>query len=257
MVTQLTVVSDNTDVALYDRMCKAIAECHRIDEVKEIRDKAIALAEYSRQAKDKTTQRLFNEIKLRAERKAGELISKLPKGSGGDKKSLRDRSSTRRKNDTETKVSVLEGNKVSVQTANAWEKSAAIPKDEFEAEVKKPNASTKRLADYAKVKEPSWKKPTPKWKPEVDPHEENQIKLLEALRRISNGLKTANFGKGLVDDVLEMMKEQGTALPQSVLYELKLIKEQLGVLISFCPCPFRNADGDTSGQSMIRMLTHE
>lgn len=39
-----------TEIALYDRMCSAIAECHRVDEVKDMHDKALAMELYALQA---------------------------------------------------------------------------------------------------------------------------------------------------------------------------------------------------------------
>jgi hypothetical protein len=57
----------------YDAMCRAIDAAHEDDEVKDIRDKALAWEIYSRQAKNINNEYLACEIRLRAERKAGIL----------------------------------------------------------------------------------------------------------------------------------------------------------------------------------------
>lgn len=40
----------------YDAMCRAIDAAHKVDEVKDIRDKAIALEHYARQAQNTDAQ---------------------------------------------------------------------------------------------------------------------------------------------------------------------------------------------------------
>src|SRR6478609_2689086 len=76
----------------YDAACRAVVEAHRIDEVKDIRDKAVAMSAYAKQAKDGGLIAHATAIRKRAERRLGELMEddrragKLAKG-GGDKKS--------------------------------------------------------------------------------------------------------------------------------------------------------------------------
>lgn len=57
----------------YDAMCRAIEECARIDEVKDFRDKAEAIKAYARQAKNMEIERQAAEIRMRAERRWGQL----------------------------------------------------------------------------------------------------------------------------------------------------------------------------------------
>ena len=58
----------------YEAARQALADAQSIDEVKTIRDKVEAMRAYGIQAKDNELINLASEIKIRAERKLGELL---------------------------------------------------------------------------------------------------------------------------------------------------------------------------------------
>jgi hypothetical protein len=59
----------------YDAACRAVAECRSVDEAKDLRDKAEAMRCYARMAKNRDMEIDAAEVRIRAERKLGELIA--------------------------------------------------------------------------------------------------------------------------------------------------------------------------------------
>jgi hypothetical protein len=95
-----------------------------VDEVKDIRDKAVADAAYARQAQDRDMILWATEIKLRAERRTGELLRETAKSGA---RHARGKTSSR----TEV-LPILKKMGISEDQSSDWQKLAAIPEPEFE-----------------------------------------------------------------------------------------------------------------------------
>jgi hypothetical protein len=136
-----------TELVKYDAMCRAIAEAYEVDEVKELRNKAIAFETYARQAKNVEAERQACEIRLRAERRCGQLLKEMEKSKGAPG------------NQYTGPLDRPEGSKtladhgVSYDQSSQWQKLADIPEDEFERALQGPaKPTTGGLIDAANPK---------------------------------------------------------------------------------------------------------
>lgn len=131
-----------TALAKYDAMVHAIAECQAVDEVKDIRDKAAALEAYYRQARNLEAERQAANIRLRAERKAGELLKELARATpeetaraGGHGKAA---TSTPLTQQESPYAKALSDTGISRQTAHQFQALANVPEEDFEAVLEGP-----------------------------------------------------------------------------------------------------------------------
>lgn len=114
-------------LVLYDAMCTAIAKAYEVDEVKNIRDKARAFEVYARMAQNVEAECRASEIRLRSERKAGELLKAMVKAKGAAQPGIGRAGGTR--SDGPTALRELG---ISKQQSSDWQKLAEVPEEQFE-----------------------------------------------------------------------------------------------------------------------------
>ncbi len=118
----------------YDAARVALEAASKIDEVKSIHDKAVAMAAYAKQAKDNDMVNWAVEIKVRAERRAGELLKAMPKNVGGQSAhKLKPANPTgSKKEPVENNAQTLAQQGISKKESMTWQKLAEIPESVFE-----------------------------------------------------------------------------------------------------------------------------
>jgi hypothetical protein len=107
-------------LAILERAFRELANLDSLDEVKDVRDKAEAIRQYARNAKmGLELQNKAAELKLRAERRAGELLQTISL-RGGDRVS-----------DSSGARTTLAQLGISQNQSTRWQKLATVPEGDF------------------------------------------------------------------------------------------------------------------------------
>jgi hypothetical protein len=139
----------------YEHARTALAECYRVDEVKDIRDKAEAMAAYARQAKDSELIQYATEIKVRAERRCGELLATAEKNRGAAGIGT---SAVQRDDRTPP---TLEEMGLTKNESSRYQRLAAMPDEHFETAVATAKATAGEVTTAFMLREAKKAKPAP------------------------------------------------------------------------------------------------
>jgi len=132
-----------TELIRYDTAKRALAELISVDEVKLIRDRAIAIQEYARRAQDRQMELDACKYRLRCERRAGELLAETVRPVKPSLVSTAD----------DTKIPAG----ISRDQSSQWQQLAAIPEDIFDKKVESLASplSAKAILNHQKVPQTS------------------------------------------------------------------------------------------------------
>lgn len=200
-----------TTLVRYEQARHALAECQRVDEVKDIRDKAEAMAAYARQAKDTELIQWATEIKVRAERKAGELLAAMKERGelarqGGDRKS-----------ESRSEPTTLIDLGVRADESSRWQSLASMTDDHFETAVATAKDTAGQVTTAFMLREAAKNKPHGKAKTgpkaeamreELKAAKERGVSMLETYVRLALGAIRAQDSftdqeRSLLDELME------------------------------------------------------
>jgi 16S rRNA G966 N2-methylase RsmD len=134
-------------LAKYETARHALQAAQSVDEVKDIRDKAEALRIYARRSQDYEMSNWAAEIRIRAERRMGQMLraqkesGEMNKG-GGDRKSDEYHQS---RNETSDLIPTLSDMCISKSMSSRAQAIASVPEDVFETTISEYKTSKKEL----------------------------------------------------------------------------------------------------------------
>ena len=159
-----------TGLVNFDAAILAIEKAKSVDEVKEIRDKAEACRKYAKQAGASLEgQNMLAEIKIRAERKAGQLLGEMEKHKGGRPKKTPDMMSG-------VYPPKLEDIGITEKQSERWQLEAELPEEDFERHIETTIEAGKELTSASVQREAKKRRP----RPETPPLPEGKFNVIYA-----------------------------------------------------------------------------
>jgi len=132
-----------TDLVIWNRARQSIVEAKSIDEVKAIKDKAEAMRAYAKQIGESLdVQNSICEIKLRAERRMGQMLKETELQNGGDAMKKKARS----QDVTELPPSLSDFG-IEKHESSRWQKIAELSEETFEQIITETKEEEKELTE--------------------------------------------------------------------------------------------------------------
>src|SRR5262249_24890888 len=132
----------------YETARHALAEARRVDEVKSIRDKAVAVQVYAKQAKDRELIEHATEIRMRAEIRVGELLAEMEKHKGTrGQLHGRHRSGGSIQTPPEDATPTVSDLSIPKTQSSRWQKLAALSDSEQEAKMERAKQRAEAVLD--------------------------------------------------------------------------------------------------------------
>lgn len=147
-----------TQLVRYEQARSALAAVHSYDEVKDIMNLAERAEVYARQANDSDLIKYATEIRVRAQRRAGEMLAQTEKAPAG-------RPSVNRSNDTTNSPATLSDMGITKDQSSNWQTLAAMSDEHFEATVEAAKDTAGEVTTAFMLREA--KKGKPKGKPKT------------------------------------------------------------------------------------------
>jgi hypothetical protein len=132
----------------FEKAKAALADCRRVDEAKEIRDKAAGMAAYAKMANDHSLEADAIEIRMRATRRVDELINAQAASVGLNRGTIR----RGLENNPRDERPTLDSQGIDKNLANEARKLGAMSANEFEdaVERRRNNVAKRKLAPASK-----------------------------------------------------------------------------------------------------------